>query len=129
MARPCPKPPTTARPTGVQDFLARTCLTPSPEATPLGELVRIAGTRWTIEACFEAAKGEAGLDQYQVRAWIGWHRHATLAMLAHADLAVIRGAAGGEKRRGRPAGRSAAAHRARGAPSALASGLGARPGP
>ena len=43
------------------------------------------------------AKGEVGLDQYEVRSWTGWHRHITLAMLAHAYLAVVRRAAGGEK--------------------------------
>ena len=56
----------------------------------LADLVRVAGTRWAIEACFEAAKGEVGLDQYEVRSWTGWHRHVTLAMLAHAYLAVLR---------------------------------------
>jgi SRSO17 transposase len=99
-------------------------LTLAPEAVGLPELVRVAGTRWTIEACFEAAKGEVGLDQYEVRSWTGWHRHITLAMLAHAYLAVLRCAAGGEKRRGRSQRRSLAAHRARSAPPALASGLG-----
>jgi SRSO17 transposase len=99
-------------------------LTLAPEATGLADLVRVAGTRWTIEACFEAAKGEVGLDQYEVRSWTGWHRHITLAMLAHAYLAVLRHAAGGEKRRGRSGSRSAAAHRARSAAPALASGLG-----
>jgi SRSO17 transposase len=99
-------------------------LTLAPEAAGLADLVRVAGTRWTIEASFEAAKGEVGLDQYEVRSWIGWHRHITLAMLAHAWLAVIRSAAGGEKRRDRPQRRSAAAHRAGSAPSALALGLG-----
>jgi SRSO17 transposase len=102
-------------------------LTLAPEAVGLPELVRVAGTRWTIEACFEAAKGEVGLDQYEVRSWTGWHRHITLAMLAHAYLAVLRCAAGGEKRRGRSHSRSAAAHRPRGAPSAVASGLGPAP--
>ena len=53
-------------------------------------LVRVAGTRWTIEECFEEAKGQVGLDQYEVRKWDGWYRHITLAMLAHAYLAVIR---------------------------------------
>jgi SRSO17 transposase len=100
-------------------------LTLAPEVTDLSDLVRVAGTRWTIEACFEAAKGEVGLDQYEVRSWTGWHRHITLAMLAHAYLAVIRRAAGGEKRRARSHRRSAAAHRAGSAPPALASGLGA----
>src|SRR3954462_12988437 len=99
-------------------------LTLAPEAAGLADLVRVAGTRWTIEASFEAAKGEVGLDQYEVRSWTGWHRHITLAMLAHAWLAVIRSAAGGEKRRNRPQRRSAAAHRAGSAPSALAPGLG-----
>jgi SRSO17 transposase len=99
-------------------------LTLAPEGTGLSDLVRVAGTRWTIEACFEAAKGEVGLDQYEVRSWTGWHRHITLAMLAHAYLAVLRCAAGGEKRRARSQGRPAAAHRARSAPPALASGLG-----
>jgi SRSO17 transposase len=99
-------------------------LTLAPEGTGLSDLVRVAGTRWTIEACFEAAKGEVGLDQYEVRSWTGWHRHITLAMLAHAYLAVIRCAAGGEKRRGGSQSRSLAAHRTRSAPPALASGLG-----
>ena len=72
-------------------------LTLAPDTAELSDLVRVAGTRWTIEACFEAAKGEVGLDQYEVRSWTGWHRHVTLAMLAHAYLAVLRCAAGGEK--------------------------------
>ena len=61
-----------------------------PEETALEELVRVAGNRWTIEECFEEAKGQVGLDQYEVRKWDGWYRHITLAMLAHAYLAVIR---------------------------------------
>jgi SRSO17 transposase len=99
-------------------------LTLAPEAAGLSDLVRVAGTRWTIEACFEAAKGEVGLDQYEVRSWTGWHRHITLAMLAHAYLAALRRTAGGEKRRARSHRRSAAAHRAGSATPALASGLG-----
>ncbi len=50
----------------------------------------MAGTRWTIEECFEEAKGQVGLDEYEVRRWDAWYRHITLAMLAHAYLAVIR---------------------------------------
>ena len=61
-----------------------------PAGASLEELVRVAGTRWAIEECFEEAKGEVGLDQYEVRRWDGWYRHITLAMLAHAYLAVIR---------------------------------------
>ena len=61
-----------------------------PAGTALEELVRAAGRRWTIEECFEEAKGQVGLDQYEVRRWHGWYRHNTLAMLAHAYLTVIR---------------------------------------
>ena len=57
-----------------------------PADTTLRELVRVAGTRWAIEE----AKGQVGLDQYEVRRWDGWYRHITLAMLAHAYLAVVR---------------------------------------
>ena len=61
-----------------------------PAGTTLEELSRVAGTRWAIEECFEEAKGQVGLDQYEVRRWDGWYRHITLAMLAHAYLAVIK---------------------------------------
>ncbi|GGP04707.1 IS701 family transposase [Nonomuraea glycinis] len=59
-----------------------------PAGTPLEELIRVAGARWAIEECFQAAKNETGLDHYQVRRFDAWHRHITLAMLAHAYLAV-----------------------------------------
>ena len=62
----------------------------SPAATPLIGLVRVAGTRWAVEEGFEQAKGEVGLDHYEVRRWPGWYRHITLALLAHAFLAVTR---------------------------------------
>ena len=61
-----------------------------PAGTSLEELMKVAGTRWAIEECFEEAKGQVGLDQYEVRRWDGWYRHITLAMLAHAYLTVIR---------------------------------------
>jgi SRSO17 transposase len=61
----------------------------SPRPTPLATLVRIAGIRWTVEESFQAAKGQVGLDHYQVRSWDGWHRHITLAMLALAFLAAL----------------------------------------
>ncbi|WP_232435513.1 transposase [Burkholderia ubonensis] len=53
-------------------------------------LVNVAGRRWEIEIGFEAAKGECGLDQYEVRRWQGWYRHITFALLAHAVLATLR---------------------------------------
>jgi hypothetical protein len=89
-------------------------------------LVRVAGMRWTIESCFEAAKGEVGLDEYEVRSWTGWQRHVTLAMLAHAYLAVVRKAAVGGRGGARPGRGAAAAHRAGDPPPALAPGLGQR---
>ncbi|MGW2028527.1 IS701 family transposase [Streptomyces decoyicus] len=55
----------------------------------VSELVRVAGARWAIEECFQAAKNECGLDQYEVRRYVGWYRHITLAMLAHAFLAAM----------------------------------------
>jgi SRSO17 transposase len=58
--------------------------------TPLSEMVRVAGTRWAIEVSLESAKGEVGLDQYQVRRWQSWYRHITLVFLAHAFLVVTR---------------------------------------
>jgi SRSO17 transposase len=61
-----------------------------PKQTPLATLVRGAGTRWTIEVELESAKGEVGLDEYEVRSWHGWYRHMTLCLLAHALLVVLR---------------------------------------
>jgi SRSO17 transposase len=61
-----------------------------PPATTLNDLVRVAGTRWSIEDLFELAKGDCGLDEYEVRGWVGWHRHVTLSLWALAVVAVIR---------------------------------------
>jgi SRSO17 transposase len=58
--------------------------------TTVADLARVAGTRWVVESCFAEAKGEVGLAEYEVRRWDGWHRHVTLALLAHAVLAVTR---------------------------------------
>ncbi|MFF4415655.1 hypothetical protein ACFYY8_24250 [Streptosporangium sp. NPDC001559] len=56
---------------------------------PLPKLVCVAGMRWAVEESFQAAKGQVGLDHYQVRSWIGWYRRITLAMLALVLLAVL----------------------------------------
>jgi SRSO17 transposase len=76
-------------------------------ATAVAELVRAAGARWAIEECIEAAKGEVGLDHYEVRSWVGWYRHITLALFAHALLAVVRAraAAGHGGKKGARSGR------------------------
>jgi SRSO17 transposase len=65
----------------------------APQATTLEEVVRVAGARWTIESSFEAAKGEVGLDDYEVRSYTGWYRHITLAMWGYALLTVLRAGA------------------------------------
>ena len=67
------------------------------EGTLLEVLARVAGMRWHIESCFEAAKGECGLDEYEVRQWDAWHRHITLSLLAHAVLAALRAREKGAK--------------------------------
>lgn len=68
-------------PTGIAYYL---CF----HADSLGreEVVRVAGARWAVEECFQAAKNETGLDLYQVRKWDLWYRHITMA--AHAFLSV-----------------------------------------
>ena len=81
----------------------------APEGTAVAELAQVAGTRWTIEMGFERAKGEVGLDEYEVRRWEAWHRPITLALLAdarvpsgwHGGHANARGG-GGEKGGGSP---------------------------
>jgi SRSO17 transposase len=64
-----------------------------PTRTTLAELVRIAGTRWAVEESFQTAKGEVGLDHYEVRRYDAWYRHMSLVMVAHAFLAVVRASA------------------------------------
>jgi len=61
-----------------------------PTAVTLQQLALVAGTRWQVEQAFELAKGEVGLDEYEVRTWTGWYRHVTLAMFALAYLTLVR---------------------------------------
>jgi SRSO17 transposase len=56
----------------------------------LDQIIQAAGSRWSVEECFESAKGEVGLDQYEVRSWIGWYRHITLSMIAHSFLVITK---------------------------------------
>ncbi|MDQ3360285.1 MAG: IS701 family transposase [Actinomycetota bacterium] len=72
-----------------------------PEGTPIEDLVGVCQDRWAIEQCFAEAKGEVGLDHYEVRRWNAWHRHTTLCLLAHAFLVVVRLAARDEEEAGR----------------------------
>jgi SRSO17 transposase len=65
-------------------------LSNAPAETDLLTLAQVASTRYTVEQCIEEAKGETGLDHYQVRYWPSWYRHITLSMMAHAWLASLR---------------------------------------
>ena len=84
-----------------QWLLVRRSIGPEPEqayyvvhaprtGTSLARMVAVAGRRWEIEVGFEAAKGECGLDHYEVRKYPAWYRHITLALLAHAVLVALR---------------------------------------
>jgi SRSO17 transposase len=64
----------------------------APENTTLQKLAKVAGSRWRVEIGFEEAKGEVGLSHYEVRSWVGWYRHITLSLFAHAFLAAVRSA-------------------------------------
>jgi SRSO17 transposase len=70
-----------------------------PAQTTLPEVVRVAGSRWRIEEGYEQAKGEVGLDQYEVRTWRAWYRSITLALLAHAALVVMQAQARAQEKK------------------------------
>jgi SRSO17 transposase len=70
----------------------------APQGTSGNDLAQAAGRRWAIETCFECAKQETGLDEYEVRSWVGWYRHVTLSMLALAFLAAVRAEANRPRR-------------------------------
>ena len=70
-----------------------------PATTTLAEVVRVTGSRWKIEEGYEQAKGEVGLDQYEVRTWRAWYRYMTLALLAYAALVVMQGQARAQEKK------------------------------
>jgi SRSO17 transposase len=72
-------------PTDIAYFLSN-----APLVMGLDRLAHVAAARATSEQCLETAKGETGLDEYEVRYWHSWHRHITLAMMAQAWLAAGR---------------------------------------
>lgn len=96
----CIRVPSECAPGAAQWLLARRSLSDPTEfaysrafgsaEAPVADLVGVAGMRWAIEASFEDATGAVGLDHDEVRTWTAWYRHITLALLAHAYLAVIR---------------------------------------
>jgi hypothetical protein len=80
--------------------------------TPLAVLVRVEGARWGVEEAIQTAKGDAGLDHYEVRRYDAWYRHVTLSLLAAAFLTVQRAAAGERGRGGDHAGCAGGTERA-----------------
>jgi SRSO17 transposase len=62
----------------------------APKDTSLATIAKVAGKRWGIEECFKLAKSQLGLADYEVRSWVGWHRHMTLVLAAQAFLTVLR---------------------------------------
>ena len=72
-------------------------LSNAPRDTPLSEFARVAKASHRIEECLKRSKGEAGLGEYQVRNWRGWHHHMTLSVVASWFLVV-------ESRRGKKGG-------------------------
>jgi SRSO17 transposase len=68
----------------------------APPEEPLAELVRARSCRHRVEEVLQEAKGEVGLAHYEVRSWVGWHHHVTLALLALWFLVLERMRMGGE---------------------------------
>jgi SRSO17 transposase len=74
--------------TSPEEFAYYACYGPRRSST--ADLAWAAGSRWHVEECFQQAKGETGLDRYQVRTWRAWYAHVALSMLALAWLAAAR---------------------------------------
>lgn len=62
----------------------------APKETTLATIALVTGKRWCIEECFKLAKSQLGLADYEVRSWVGWHRHTTLVLAAQTFLTVLR---------------------------------------
>ena len=65
-------------------------LSNAPTTCPRQEFVRLSGLRWPVETALEEAKGEVGMDHYEMRTWLGWHHHMTLSILDHLFLIRLR---------------------------------------
>jgi len=92
-------------------------LSNAPVGTPVAEFARVFKAQHRVEECLKRAKGEAGLADYQVRTWEGWHHHQALSLVATWFLTQ-------ETRRGKKADAGAD-----GAAGAGADRRGAKPGP
>jgi SRSO17 transposase len=96
----------------------------APGDEPLAELVRARSSRHQIEEVLQEGKGEVGLAHYEVRSWVGWHHHVTLALLALWFLILERGRMGGENPGGDGGADAGDLHRI--APQASSEGVGNR---
>ena len=65
-------------------------LSNAPRDTPLQELVRLSALRWPIETTLQEAKGEIGMDHYELQTWRGWHHHMLQSFMAHLFLVRLR---------------------------------------
>jgi SRSO17 transposase len=65
-------------------------LSNAPYETPMSELRRAGTMRWPIEQCFEECKDELGMDHYETRSWVTWHRHMLFVLIAHLFLLEVR---------------------------------------
>ena len=70
-----------------KDLQAHICY--APVETPDEKLIEIAGTRWTVETCFQESKSEVGMDQYEVRSYTGWYNYITFSCIAIVLLTVL----------------------------------------
>jgi hypothetical protein len=129
----CRHPPCTATAAGCrfrrhpEDPTELVCFScAGPPGTPLAVLTQVEGARWGVEEAIQTAKGDAGLDHYEVRRYDAWYRHVTLSLLAAAFLTVQRAATGQERgRAGDHPGCARRTHRAGAAPPAGPTGLAA----
>jgi hypothetical protein len=77
----------------------KVCLSNAPADVPLQTLAQVGAWRWPIETEFQTEKGETGLDEYEVRGWVGWHHHITFALLAGVFLLTVQQDWGGKSAR------------------------------
>ena len=61
----------------------------APATLRVARRITVSGLRWPVEQCFEVAKQELGMGDYEVRAWPGWQHHMTLVLLAHFFLVRV----------------------------------------
>ena len=74
----------------LSDGKVKYSLSNAPVDTPLEELNRAALMRWPIEQCFRECKSNLGMDHYETRSWIAWHRHMLFVLMAQLFLLEVR---------------------------------------